>query len=86
MVLGFCPRFVFKAHCFTVSLECGWKGLFNSRCLWHSGNETSATVDTHLGPAEQLDDSFRVNLIRSDGDNLLLSADLRVGKGENLHV
>lgn len=80
------PKVCFKVHCFTVSLECGWKGLLHSHCLWHSGNEqpaTSTTVDTHLGAAEQLNDPFRVNLIRSDEENLLLSAELRVGKGVN---
>lgn len=56
MFLGYIlPKVCFKVHCFTVSLECGSQGLFHSCCLWRSGNEqpaVSASVDTHLGPAE----------------------------------
>lgn len=56
MFLGYLlPKVCFKVHCFTVSLECGSQGLFHSCSLWRSGNEqpaVSASVDTHLGPAE----------------------------------
>lgn len=45
-----------------------------------------ATVDPRVGSAQKLTHSFRVNLIPSDGENLLLSAELRVGKGGALQV